>query len=439
MDELLRQLVAELGVSRSQFAKDIHMDRSQTVKIINGNLPVSRRFYRAIMSAGFIGDDFKQKFAIAYGENEEVPDHWETVERFLERIKAPDLTVPAAEAGWIGRLCALTKDALLRDKTVYAVCGENPAVENALLRALRETGSDRMLRFAWLSRSLAPQAVDDLFGVFSFALAGVQTCIAEKPFFGAFPYAVCSEAFAVLFDDAENAVFSEDAALCAALTQKYARLAENGRKIVSFYKNEAETLTNNESFVSEKGGVYLNNHFPPYPVIDEQMLREAANPELPADARDLLIKSVTAAYRQRAEDMAAVYITGCAVEEFARTGRFASITKRYIRPFPPEHRIRMLLRLREQVLAGRAFIIKTGELRFSGDISINSHELDFGVCGSGMREDLYCAHVLLSMRQVPGLEGLLRGVKSQLPVWRHTMSKTGAVFFLDSVISSLRA
>ncbi len=438
MDAMLRQLVEELGISRSQFAKNIHMDRSQTVKILNGTLPVSRRFYLAVMSADFISDDFKQRFSDAYSNKSEPLNHYtDVIRHFAARMtERPD----AVLAGELGRgVYRLTKRALERGETVRAVhTSALPDVEQALLQALRETGSKALRCVMHAPPGVSTQAVDTLMSLAGFAEQGVQTWLTDEPFGGAFPYAVFSESFAALCDADENHIIVEDGSVSGALARSFARLTAESAKAAVFFEDEAATLTNDETFLSERGAVYISNHFCPVGLLDADLLRQAARPDLPAEYREILIRNTICAYEKRAAEMEAVYVTSCAVEDFARTGRLNAITERYILPFSVEERIELLHRLQERVRLDRAFLIKTDPLRFQGDVNIYRDTLDVGLCGPEMPRDLYCAHILLQKDRLRGLEGLCGALRAYLPVSKAVMAKIGANYFLESVIASLR-
>ena len=440
MNELLEQLVDSLGVSRSQFAKNINMDRSQVVKTINGSLPVSKRFYKAIMAAAFIGDDFKQKFAAEYNKSIPVTNHGLIIDRFFAELKKPAEAVPAEAETELGRLiCSCVKDAFARGQTVYAIgtraCAD---AENALLRALKETGAKSLKRINPTALALSEKSIDDLFDVAAYACLGVQTYVAQAPFNGLLPFGVCSESFAVAFDAEAHYAVIRDADVCLSLAQKYGRLSADLRQAVDFTEDEASTLLRNADYNYGQDTVYLYNHFSPIGIVDYHMLVDAANPELNDAVRENLAYATAMEYEQRANASAHVYYTSCAVEDFVRTGRIAAITDRYLQPFSVSARIEMLRRLRELVKNEKATVIKTDGLRFSGDIAIGKTGVDLCICGrQSLRSDLYCAHFYLRNDRIYGLEGLANALKASLQTRPAVMSQIGAEYYLNSLISSL--
>lgn len=440
MDELLRQLIEDLGISRSQFAKNINMDRSQVVKTINGNLPVSKRFFMAIMGAQFISEDFKEKFSSEYGKEYAVNNHSKIIEKFFAELKKSSQTTIEGKETELGQLIySQARDAFARGKMVYAVCmHEHISVEKALQRALKEKESKTLKRICPVSFSLTETSIEELFDIADFACHGIQTYITEEQFNGLFPFGVFSDSFAVAFDTEGHYALIEDKMTCVSLMQKYNRLAESLYGAVVFIEDETQTLLRSADLNYGAESLYIYNHFSPIGLIDCNMLRTVANPELNEIVRDNLIRATIAEYESRAKEMDNSIYTSGAIEDFVKTGIVAAITSRYIRPLPIPSRIEMLRRLCNMIQNDKASIIKTDTLRFSGDICINKNGVDLCVCGDQkLRSDLYCAHIYLRNDRIPGLEGIAKAMTTQLPVRNNMMSKIGAEYYLNSLITSL--
>ncbi len=440
MNELLRQLIEDLGISRSQFAKKINMDRSQVVKTINGNLPVSKRFFMSIMGAQFISDDFKEKFSSEYGKESAVNNHNKIIEKFFAELKQSSETTIAGKETELGQLIySQVSDAFARGKMVYAVCmHEHISVEKALQRALKETGSKTLKRICPVSFVLSETMIEELFDIAVFACHGIQTYITKEQFNGLFPFGVFSDSFAVAFDTEGHYAVIEDKMTCVSLMQKYNRMAESLYGTVVFIEDESQTLLRSADLNYGAESLCIYNHFSPVGLIDYNMLRTVANPELNEDIRDNLIRATISEYESRANEMDDSVYTSGAIEDFVKTGRIAAISYRYIRPFAVSSRIEMLRRLCNMIKNDKASIIKTDTLRFSGDIYINRNGIDLCVCGDqSLRSDLYCAHIYLQNDRILGLEEIAKAIKTQLPLRNNMMSKIGAEYYLNSLIASL--
>ncbi len=440
MDKLLRQLIEDLGISRSQFAKNINMDRSQVVKTINGNLPVSRRFFMAIMGAPFISDDFKEKFSAEYGKKSAVNNHTKIIETFFAGLKRDPETLMTGETDELGQFVySHVSNALTRGETVYAVCThEHISVEHALKQALKETGSMALKRICPVSVVLSETMIEELFDIADFACCGIQTYITEDPFIGLFPFGVFSDHFTIAFDSEGHYAFAEEETTCASLAQKYNRITASLPDAVIFIEDEANTLLRSADLNFGPENMYLYNHFSPTGLIDCDMLRAVANPELDETIRDILVRATISEYENRAKEMSSAVYTSGAIEDFVKTGRLAAISSRYIRPFPVQSRIKMLDRLCEMVRNDKVSIIKTDGLRFSGDIGISKNRIDLCICGNqSLRSDLYCAHIYLQSDRIPGIEGIAKTVTEQLPGRNNMMSKIGAEYYLHALIASL--
>ena len=440
MDELLRQLIEKLGISRSQFAKDINMDRSQVVKTINGVLPVSRRFYSSVMTADFIDYDFKKRFAEEYEKGILPNNNDDLTRRFISGIKkSPDNAITSGDDDTEYLIYSLVKSKLEQGGTVYAVCPHIcAAADNALLRALRETGSQSVKRICFGPLSLNEESVDALFNIADYACFGVQTYISEERAGGLLPFGVFSDDFALAFDKEGCGAVITDKEVCFSLTKKHERLTADLYKAVVFVEDEAQTLLSSTELYFGADNIHVCNHFSPIGLTDYNILKTIANPELNDTVRENLAFTTTKAYDQCAKELRATYYTSCSIENFAHTGRIAVITDRYVRPFPASLRAVMLRKLGDMINADKAFIIETDALRYSGDICISDTGLDLCICGQqSLRHDLYCAHFYLRSDRIPGIEGLSKALKTQLPKMRNIMSKIGAEYYLNSLIASL--
>lgn len=440
MDELLRQLIEKLGISRSQFAKEINMDRSQVVKTINGVLPVSRRFYNSVIAADFIDNEFKKRFSAEYGKGIIPDNNDELTKRFISRIKkSPENPIMPGDNDPEYLIYSFVKSKLEQGGTVYAVCPHIcAAVDNALLRALKETGSKAVKRVCSGPLALNEESVDHLFNIADFACFGVQTYISEEMAGGLLPFGVFCDDFAVAFNEEGRSTVINDKDMCLSLIKKYERLTSDLYGSAVFVEDEAQTLLRSAELNFGSDTIHICNHFSPIGLTDYNLLKTISNPELNDTIRENLAVTTAKAYDRCAKELRATYYTNRAVEDFAHTGRLAAITNRYIRPIPVPLRAVMLRKLGDMIKNEKAFIIKTDSLRYSGDICLSDTGLDFCICGrQSLRHDLYCVYFYLRNDRIPGIGSLSKSLKTQLPKMRNIMSKIGAEYYLNTLIASL--
>lgn len=374
MQNTIKQILINSGVSKTQFAKDIEISKSYVINVINGKKKCSRSMYEKIRSLPYVSDSMKQELESAFYCETFGKKDYELILFTIDLIKNQEKEFNESRQVYIRK--DFIKSILNGADIVHTINGVNEFFEITEYFAseclsednpfffsnysFEQTELDKILFTVFRDRDYAkeinfkhlvvfnndrPQEIiRSVFSSVKWSRALLTTYKANSENDGAdqlLPYYIISNRCVILFDKkCENGVvFTADHAI-----DYYSKLFSekniNHTPISNVIYDEAACIgqsdyySNIEDFKVSFGGIACLG-----PFLDYEILYKIT-PDIPN--KDTLIRMLIAHYRMFLNINSDEYIAESSFWDFVEDGDIRVITDRYVSPCDFTDRIKIL-------------------------------------------------------------------------------------------------
>jgi hypothetical protein len=377
--EIIAQLIAANGYSKTRFAKDMNMSKSFLLRIISGEKKPPETFITDILSSGVLSEESKKPLRDAYFESVFGKDTVEMMQLFLRKLDS------------LEDACAKKEDIYVRDhildKALYGntytypignadefyeivsyfckklsaedapFCFTNytftqEKLDSILYSAFSSPAQKQSVDFKHLvqvEHNLSNYEIILLFESIKWGTSYYNTycCVAEQNYTDVlFPYYMITNNCVITFNEActQGLVFADQSAI-SYYKKNFAELLPKYKPVLQFFKDEMDVLNVNQ--LSQSMPMYaLDGTFCCGVIMDKAGWKEIAQDWL--EQVDYLINLLLEHYSlDYFYDDFTLFYTKNSVSCFADTGRIMQISDKYLKPCSPALRARLIEHLKE--------------------------------------------------------------------------------------------
>lgn len=388
------------NISKNQFCKDINISKSYINKVFNGSTPMSERMFTSILSLSYLSDEVKEEVTRTrienkHGENYDLVMYFNEVAKKFEdslipksikEIALPDEGLMISERNVIVSLAyslakhSINSGAVLCSNHTYA----QKDIDDALYTAYYERDEEQ-LEISFIHIIEKPHIFNkNYINCIWSALRYGTVCIKpfatdEKITSSLFQYVMACGPYSLMWNEEyDRALFIHEPALSSAIMDNFLALKEKSVPFSVICMDEATIMTKESTdlfnITSESPIVVCSVPGSCVNELGVDTWTEVVRKDLPEKTANFLIQAYQNYHHFQLENIKKHYIISDSLLSFAKTGRYASISHRYINDFSPELRKKTIDKLKDAFKEDKNFIIDATKIFFPPFVQIDYYQ-----------------------------------------------------------------